>query len=95
MSEQDAPAVKLCTCPPGRSDFTYGQPGPHHNPDRCPLWSAVRAGVDRWILDHAYAPDDIVLGDGVTSISDTWLTDLQELLDLARPGWRDLFGGKS
>jgi hypothetical protein len=47
--------------------------------------------IDKWILDHAYAPDDIVLGDGITSISDDWLNDLHELLDLARPGWRTLF----
>lgn len=47
--------------------------------------------IDKWITDHVYAPDDIVLGDGVTSISDRWLASLHELLDIARPGWREIF----
>jgi hypothetical protein len=47
-------------------------------------------GIDQWILDHAYAPDDIVLGHrGLMDDDET--ADLHELLDLARPGWRDLF----
>lgn len=53
-----------------------------------------KEAVDRWVRDHAYAPDDIVLGDGVTSISDKWLDSLHALLDAARPGWRDLFREK-
>jgi hypothetical protein len=45
--------------------------------------------LDQWVLDHAYAPDDIVLGDqGLTT---SQLPALHLLLDLARPGWRDLF----
>lgn len=31
-------AVRACACPSGRSDFAYGKPGPHHNPEQCPLW---------------------------------------------------------
>lgn len=45
--------------------------------------------IDQWIRDHAYDPDDIVLGDGITY--GHIVADVQELLDLARPGWRELF----
>jgi hypothetical protein len=51
------------------------------------------AKIDQWIRDHAYAPDDIVLGDGYEcqSLPVSQNADLQELLDLARPGWREVF----
>lgn len=52
----------------------------------------MNGAVDKWILDHAYSPDDIVIGDGTTPDQ---LVDLQELLDAARPGWRDLFKDKA
>lgn len=45
--------------------------------------------IDGWILDHAYAPDDIVLGDAGLTASQ--LSEMQELLECARPGWHDLF----
>lgn len=53
--------------------------------DRCP----VPAGVDRWVTDYGYAPDDFVLG-GV-GLGAAALAELHELLDLVRPGWRELF----
>lgn len=53
--------------------------------DHCP----VPAGVDQWIRDYAYAPDDFVLGG--EGLSTAALAELHELLDLVRPGWRALF----
>lgn len=52
--------------------------------DSCP----PRPDVDRWITDTAYAPDDFVFGDA--GLTDRQLPALHELLDLVRPGWREL-----
>jgi hypothetical protein len=46
--------------------------------------------VTEWIEDHAYAVDDIVL-DGDSPLGPLGLAALQELLDLASPGWREVF----
>lgn len=50
-------------------------------------------GVDQWIVDQAYAPDDFVFGDA--GLTDRQLPDLHRLLDLVRPGWRGLFTRRS
>lgn len=44
--------------------------------------------VDEWIKDHCYAEDDIVLGS--RGLLEHQAVELRELLDLARPGWREL-----
>jgi hypothetical protein len=53
------------------------------------------AAIDKWVRDHAYAPDDIVIGDGheCESVPPSQNADLQALLDVARPGWREVFDG--
>lgn len=45
--------------------------------------------VDEWIEDHAYAPDDIVLGN--RALEDEQLPEFHQLLDIVRPGWREVF----
>lgn len=49
--------------------------------------------LDQWIKDHAYSPDDVVLGD--QGLTDEQIPALHELLDVARPDWRSIFGGDS
>lgn len=43
--------------------------------------------VRQWVKEHAFAPDDIVLGD--QGLTDAQLTSLHELLDIVHPDWRD------
>lgn len=45
--------------------------------------------VDQWIRDHAYDVDDIVFGS--SGLNDDQLPALHKLLDIVRPGWRELF----
>lgn len=48
-----------------------------------------RGLVRQWVKDHAYAPDDIVLG-SMTTLDDEGLTALHALLDAADPDWRSV-----
>lgn len=47
----------------------------------------VQHRIDDWLRDHAYDPDDIVLGD--QGLTERQLPALHELLDIIRPEWRD------
>jgi hypothetical protein len=49
------------------------------------------SGVVRWLHDHAYGPDDIVLGD--RGLTDAQLPAMHELLDIVLPNWRSEIGG--
>lgn len=42
--------------------------------------------VITWVRDHAYAPDDIVLGD--RGLTDAQLPAMHDLLDTVLPDWR-------
>jgi hypothetical protein len=44
--------------------------------------------IDQWIIDHCYAADDMVFGD--RGLTDEQLPAMQELLDIIRPGWKEL-----
>lgn len=45
--------------------------------------------VEEWLEAHAYDADDIVLGD--QGLTDSQLPALHDLLDIVRPGWREVF----
>lgn len=49
----------------------------------------VKAIVRAWLMEHAYAPDDVVLGD--RGLTDAQLPDLYLLLDRLDPTWREIF----
>jgi hypothetical protein len=49
----------------------------------------LRARVEEWVRAKAYAPDDIVLGDGKDY--DLICADVRDLLDLVHPDWRSVF----
>lgn len=42
--------------------------------------------VDAWIREHAYSPDDWMLGGARLTLGQA--ADLVVLIDLVRPGWR-------
>lgn len=52
------------------------------------LVSVKVTDLDQWIVDHCYTPDDMVFGD--RGLTDEQLPAMRDLLDIARPGWKEL-----
>lgn len=75
-----------------RRAFHHGQQ-PHDAADPNKSWCGsphAPGTVAEWIEDHAYDVDDIVL-DGDSPLGPKGLAALQLLLDIAQPGWREVF----
>ena len=53
--------------------------------------SATRAVIAAWLRKYAYAPDDLVLGNGHHSLTPDEYATLYELLDALWPEWRSVY----
>ena len=47
--------------------------------------------MTKWLRDYAYAPDDLVLGKGYTSLTPDQYATLYELFDALWPEWRSVY----